>query len=160
MPGKRNAPKETFFAWSDLYVGGEAEETKLGRRITHSRNIIRRGNEVSEKELSDLGLSEDEWSEWVANGSIRNYPLPDGYEGDVAQGVSPVTYVIEKARAEMEAAEGDMAAESVEDRLVRSSVVGTQIFGPNPEDVLLGNDQALLPEGVEEVEEAEVESAK
>ena len=62
---------------------------------------------------------------------------------------------MEKAREELEAAEADIAAESAEDRLVRASVVGTQVFGPNPEDVLLGNDQALLPEGVEEVSPAE-----
>jgi len=146
---------EKFYAWSDLYCGGESEETRLGRRIIHSRNIISRGSEVSASDVEAFGVSEEEFDEWKKNGSVRNYPLPDGYEGDVARGMSPVTFVIEKARAELEAAESDIAAESVEDRLVRASVVGTQVFGPNPEDVLLGNDDALLPEGVEEVSEEE-----
>lgn len=161
MARSRNAPASgSFYAWSDLYCGGESEETRLGRRIIHSRNIIHRGEEVSQGDLEEFGVSEEEFEEWKENGSVRDYPLPDGYEGDIAQGISPVNYVIEKAREELEAAEADFAAESAEDRLVRASVVGTQIFGPNPEDVLLGNDQALLPEGVEAVEEKEAAGNK
>lgn len=159
MPGRRKAAtKEAFYAWSDLYCGGESEETRLGRRIIHKRNVVKRGEEVSADSLEEFGVSEEEFEEWKENGSVRNYPLPDGYEGDIAQGMSPYTFVVEKAREELEAAEADIAAESAEDRLVRASVVGTQVFGPNPEDVLLGNDQALLPEGVEEVSPAEAES--
>jgi hypothetical protein len=161
MARPRNAPSKesTFYAWSDLYCGGESEETRLGRRIIHKRNIIKRGEEVSAGSLAEYGVSEEEFEEWKENGSVRNYPLPEGYEGDIAQGQSPYTFVMEKAKAELEAAESDIAAESAEDRLVRASVVGTQVFGPNPEDVLLGNDQALLPEGVEEVSAKEAEEA-
>ena len=144
---RRRASKDTMYAWSDLYNGGESSETKLGRKIIHSRNIIARGDVVSQ---SDLDASDELWQHLQDTGSIRNYPLPDGYEGDAAEGQSPVTFVLEKHKAEMEAAEADAAAESIEDRIVRASVVGTQIFGPQPEDVLLG---AELPEGVEEVDD-------
>lgn len=142
----------TMYAWSDLYNGGKSEETKLGRKIIHERNIIPRGEKVTKAKLK---LEDEEWDALVASGSIRDYPLPEGYEGDAAEGQSPVTYVLEKHKEEMEAAEMEFAAESIEDRIVRASVVGTQVFGPNPEDVLLG---AELPEGVEEVDEKEAES--
>jgi hypothetical protein len=147
MARRRNAPKEgKMFAWTDIHNGGESEETKTGRRIIHSRNIIARGSEVSQ---SDLDVSDAEWEHLKATGSVRAYPLPDGYEGDEAEGQSPVTFVLEQRKREMEAAESDAEAESVEDMIVRSSVVGTQIFGQDPEEVLMGVE---LEEGVEEVE--------
>jgi hypothetical protein len=141
-----------MYAWSDLYNGGKSEETRLGRKIIHERNVIPRGAKVTKAKLK---VEDDEWDALIATGSLREYPLPEGYEGDAAEGQSPVSFVLEQHKAEMEAAEMEFAAESIEDRIVRASVVGTQVFGPNPEDVLLG---AELPDGVEEVDEKEAES--
>jgi len=155
---RRAASKETFFAWTDIYAGGESTETKLGRKIIHSRNIIARGSEVSK---SDLDVSDEEWDHLVATGSVRNYPLPEGYHDednnptDAALGQSPVTFVQEALKAQIEAIEEGSAAMSAEDLLVRSAVVGTQIFGPSPEEVMLG---VALPEGVEEIESESDES--
>ena len=154
MARRRNVPKEgTMWAWSDLYNGGESTETKDGRKLISSRTIIPRGSEVSQ---SDLGVEDDYWEHLKATGSVRPYPLPDGYlndEGnptDDALGMSPVSFVLEQRKREMEEAESDAEAESVEDMIVRSSVVGSQIFGPNPEEILMG---VPTEEGVEEVAE-------
>lgn len=158
MARSRRKPAETFTAWSDLYAGGESEETKLGRKIIHSRNIIARGSEVSQ---ADLDVSDEEWQHLIDTGSVRNYPLPSGYHDDdnnptdAALGQSPVTFVQEALRAQIEEIEEGSAAMSAEDLLVRSAVVGTQIFGPSPEEVMLG---VALPEGVEEIEPEEAES--
>lgn len=78
----RPRKKGEFFAWSDLYFGGDAEEIELpstGGRVTRQvitrRNIIRRGEPVSQ---SDLGCTDEEWEHLVESGSIRPYAVPDG----------------------------------------------------------------------------------
>ncbi len=154
MARRRNAPKEgTMWAWTDIHNGGESTETKDGRRLISSRNIIARGSEVSQ---SDLDVDDATWEHLKATGSVRPYPFPDGYFNDDgsptddAIGMSPVTFVLEQRRRELEAAESDAEAETPEDMIVRSSVVGSQIFGPSPEEVLMG---VQPEEGVEEVEE-------
>lgn len=69
---------DTFYAWSDLYYGGETEmRTRAdGRsyRVVLSRNFKARGEKVTQKEL-DLG--KDEWEALVESGSVRSYPLPE-----------------------------------------------------------------------------------
>lgn len=138
-PARRSG---TFYAWSDLYNGGESTELKTGRKIIHSRNIIARGDEVTQ---ADLDVDDDYWDHLVKTGSVRDYPFPEGYNQDI--GMSPVTFVLEEHRRKLEEAELSAEAESAEDILLRASVVGTQIFGPAPEEVLMG---VALPEGVEE----------
>lgn len=147
MPGRRKAAESKLYAWSNLHLGGESEETRLGRKIVTKQNIVEAGSEFDPGEYD---VTDEEVQEWKDQGVLREYPHPDGYEGDVALGMSPYTYVVEQARAELEASESDFAAESPEDRLVRASVVGSQVFGPNPEEVLMGT-----PEGVEEPEATE-----
>jgi hypothetical protein len=154
MAGTRTAPKESesskMYAWSNLNLGGKSEELKSGRKVITERNTVQAGAEVT---LEKLGVTEEEYNDWVAAGVIRPYPYPEGYldedgnPSDAALGQSPYTYVLEKARAELEAAESDFEAESPEDRLLRASVAGSQVFGPNPEEVLM---DVQLPEEVEE----------
>jgi hypothetical protein len=80
----RPRTKDTYYAWSDLYNGGESVErtnangTKV--RIVESRNVIARGTEVSQ---SDIDVSDDEWNHLVESGSVRPYPLPDGADENV-----------------------------------------------------------------------------
>lgn len=136
---------EKLYAWSNLHIGGESTETRLGRKIVSKNNIVTAGSEF---DASEYDVTEEEVQEWKDLGVLRTYPHPEGYEGDVTLGMSPYTFVVEQAKAEIEAAEDDAAAESVEDRLLRASVVGTQTFGPTPEEVLLVG----TPEGVEEPE--------
>ena len=69
----------TYYTWSDLYIGGETEmkKTHAGRdfKVIAKRTVVPRGEKVSK---SKVGLSDEEWDECLANGSIRPYPLPKG----------------------------------------------------------------------------------
>ena len=56
-----------------------------------SETSLREAKKFLLSSLEEFGVSEEEFEEWKENGSVRNYPLPDGYEGDIAQGMSPVT---------------------------------------------------------------------
>lgn len=68
-----------FYAWSDLYNGGESEKRArangLEMTVVLERNVISHGDPVTQ---SDLGVSDEEWESLLAGGSIRNYPPPDG----------------------------------------------------------------------------------
>lgn len=67
-----------FYVWSDIYNGGETKEVTTSKGLTmtvvESRNVIQRGEEITKAKSK---LSDVEWDEKVANGSIRTYPLPD-----------------------------------------------------------------------------------
>ena len=80
-----------YYAWSDLYNGGETEKRSRanGREMTVvlSRNVIERGQAVSQ---SDLGLSDDEWEALVESGSVRDYPLPESAD----EYTSPSTAIV------------------------------------------------------------------
>lgn len=82
MAGTRSKPKSEsgeFYAWSNLYNGGEATTRKASngseRKIIASRNIIKHGDVVTQKEL---GVSDDEWNALIEGGSVRPYPVPEG----------------------------------------------------------------------------------
>ena len=64
-----------MYAWSDLHLGGKTEERKTFdgrlRTVVLERNIIPRGDEVTKSKIGD------DWDEFVANGSVRPYPLPE-----------------------------------------------------------------------------------
>lgn len=149
---RRAASKSSgkMFAWSNLYNGGESEEVRPGRRVISSRNVIRCGEQVSQ---SDLDVSDEEWEHLQKTGVVRDYPLPEGF--DTTAGLSPFSFVMEQRRAEMEAAAEGEGSEKAEDLLIKASVVGTQVFGPDPEEVLMGVE---LPEGVEAVNEEEAKA--
>ena len=66
-------------AWATIYNGGESQKARDGRRITISRNVINPGNVVTQKKM---GVSDEEWDNLIANGSIRPYPLPDCEPGE------------------------------------------------------------------------------
>lgn len=67
-----------FYAWSDLYYGGDVEDITLPtggtRRVVSKRNVIRRGESVTRTKLN---LSEAEFDTLVESGSVRAYPVPD-----------------------------------------------------------------------------------
>ncbi len=75
---------DTYYAWSDLYNGGESVERKNANgttvRIVESRNIIERGTEVGQ---SDLDVSDEHWAHLIESGSVRPYPLPEGADENV-----------------------------------------------------------------------------
>lgn len=68
-----------YYAWSDLYGGGEVEQREApgGRlvKVVMSRNIINRGEKVTQAQLK---VEDDEWENLLAGGSVREYPIPDG----------------------------------------------------------------------------------
>ena len=134
---------DTMYVWSDLYIGGEANELPSGRKLIKSRNIIARGEEVTLADIQEFDEDFDEtaWDALVEGGSIRDYPLPEGYNNSGT--MSPYTFILEQRKRELEEAEEGLGSSSVENILLRASVVGTQMHGPSPEEV-------LLP-GVEEV---------
>ena len=93
---------DAWYAWSDLYLGGEYTEARDGRRVVTKRNVVAAGTKVSKASLkvSDDGeeraLSDAEWDEFVDAGSVRPYPMPkmpEDYPG------SPSQFVLEKMRA-------------------------------------------------------------
>lgn len=72
--------KGKHYAWSDLYNGGEAETIPVAggramRTVVKSRNIIKRGEVVTQ---SDLGVDDEVWDHLCESGSVRPYPLPEG----------------------------------------------------------------------------------
>lgn len=83
--------KSEYYAWSDLYNGGESEKRSRanGQEMTVvlSRNVIERGQPVSQ---ADLGVSDEEWESLVEGGSVRDYPLPDG----ASEYVAPSTAIV------------------------------------------------------------------
>ena len=78
-----------FYAWSDIYNGGESKEGRDGRKIIMSRNVTEAGSEVTQ---AKLGLNKEQWDGLIANGSVRSYPLPK----DIRFGESPADAVIRK----------------------------------------------------------------
>lgn len=83
----------TFYAWSDLYNGGETSKRPgpggVERTVVASRNIIARGEKVTQ---SGLKLDDDQWQALIDGGSVRPYPLPDGAD----EYVSPHNAVLRK----------------------------------------------------------------
>lgn len=83
----------TYYAWSDLMFGGETEKRDRadGRsyKVVLSRNVKRRGEKVTAKEL---GLDSDEFDALVASGSVRPYPLPD----EASDYVSPTQAIVNR----------------------------------------------------------------
>lgn len=81
----------TYYAWSDLWLGGEAETQKApgGRefKVVTSRVIVQRGEKITK---AKSGLSDEGWDEMIDSGSIRPYPLPDGAD----EYTSPATAMI------------------------------------------------------------------
>lgn len=75
---KKESGSGTHYAWSDLYNGGESVTRRNANgsevRLIQSRNIINRGEEVSQ---GDLGVSDEEWAALIHTGSVRPYPVPD-----------------------------------------------------------------------------------
>jgi len=84
---------KSYYAWSDLYAGGETEErlmaNKQMRTVVLSRNIIRRGEKVTQ---SGLKLNDDEWDALIAGGSIRPYPVPD----EASEYLSPAAAAVQR----------------------------------------------------------------
>ena len=123
MARPRTKSSDTFYVWSDLYNGGESKERKNANgstvRIIESRNIIPRGEKITQ---SDLGVSDEEWDNLVSSGSIRPYPLPDGAD----EYTPPHRAVLEKIVNE----EGDIDV----DRLMNLGApsVAALVTLPNP----------------------------
>ena len=82
---RRKKADSEYYAWSEIYAGGESEirETAGGRRrrVIINRNIIHTGDPVSQ---ADLDCTDEEWENLIANGSVRNYPQPDGTDANTS----------------------------------------------------------------------------
>lgn len=78
---KKAAASGDYFAWSDLYYGGEVQEMKVGARgdqtrtVVVNRNIVRHGEPVDQ---ATLGCDDDEWAHLIETGSVRPYAVPEG----------------------------------------------------------------------------------
>jgi len=82
-----------YYAWSNLYNGGEVKEVTTSKGMTMNvvvnRNIIEAGTEVSK---AKSGLSDESWDACIEGGSIRPYPMPE----DADEVTSPTQAVISK----------------------------------------------------------------
>jgi hypothetical protein len=94
MPGRRKKPKGDFFAWTDIYNGGETTEVR-GRQIVTKRNMVAQGEAVDQ---AMLGVSDAEWQGLLDGGSVRDYPLPEG----IGENESPNAYVARMQAEKME----------------------------------------------------------
>lgn len=76
---KKKEEASEFYAWSNLYYGGETEDRTAPngatRKVIVSRNIVECGAPVSQDQL---GASDEEWEHLLESQSVRNYPLPVG----------------------------------------------------------------------------------
>jgi hypothetical protein len=74
---------DTMYAWSPIRAGGETDIVvdPLGRerRVVKSRNTIDVGEEVTP---DDLGVSEEEFQQYIDSGAVRPYPYPDNVPDD------------------------------------------------------------------------------
>ena len=82
-----------FYAWSNIYNGGEIKEVTTSKGMTQqivtNRSIIPAGEEVSK---GKAGLTDEDWDAMIEGGSIRPYPLPE----DADEVTSPTQAVINK----------------------------------------------------------------
>ena len=83
-----------WYAWSNLYNGGETTEVR-GRNITVTRNMVECGSPVTK---AKLGVSDEEWEGLIAGGSIRDYPYP----ADLPEGESPHSFVLRQQAEKLE----------------------------------------------------------
>lgn len=85
--------KSGFFAWSDLYGGGEVGEVERfdgsKRTVVLSRNIVHRGESVSK---ADLKVSDEDWDSLIESGSVRPYPVPE----EASDWLSPAQAVMDR----------------------------------------------------------------
>jgi hypothetical protein len=67
-----------FYAWSNIYNGGETKEVTTSKGLTQTivvnRNIIPAGEEITKAKAK---MTDEDWDEKIAGGSIRTYPMPD-----------------------------------------------------------------------------------
>ena len=79
-----------WYAWGTIYNGGESQKARDGRRLTISRNVTEPGQAVTQK---SLGVSDEEWDNLVANGTVRPYKYPKCEPGE-----SPADAVMRQLR--------------------------------------------------------------
>jgi transcriptional regulator of nitric oxide reductase len=77
-PAGKKQSDDTYYAWTDIYNGGEVEVRKAAngseRKIVGKRNITERGSKVTQ---SGIGATDAEWENLVIGGSVRNIPVPE-----------------------------------------------------------------------------------
>ena len=82
-----------YYAWCDIYNGGEVGEVVLPtgntKNVVINRNVIKRGEQVTK---AKTGLSEEDWDRMLESGAIRDYPLPE----DASEYISPTQAVLRK----------------------------------------------------------------
>jgi len=87
---------DKYYAWSEIRNGGETEVQNDSQGHTFTvvtkRNVFPVGSEVTAK---SVGVTDEEWDEWVARGAVRNYPYPE--EADDT--TSPAQVIIRKFMA-------------------------------------------------------------
>ena len=90
---------ETYYAWSELRLGGTSEIAKSAtgaeRRVITSREVVMPGEKVTKADLKKRGATDEDWEAMLAGGSIRNYPMPKMPEGSTQ---SPTDFVMESLR--------------------------------------------------------------
>lgn len=76
---------ETYYAWSELRLGGESQivesATGVKRKIIQSREVVMPGEKVTKADLKKRGATDEDWEAFLAGGSVRNYPMPEMPEG-------------------------------------------------------------------------------
>src|SRR5262245_18253016 len=84
MPPTPKAKKsEKWYAWTELRNGGKAEKITVAggrgeRFVVTERYTHPAGEEVSQSDLG--GIDDATWNSWIAGGSVRNYPMPEGVD--------------------------------------------------------------------------------
>ena len=84
---------KSYYAWSDLYSGGETEERAMANRqyrtVVLSRNVTPRGEKVTQ---AGLKVSDEEWQALLDGGSVRAYPVPE----EASDYVSPASAAVSR----------------------------------------------------------------
>lgn len=127
---------KTLIAWSPIRHGGKTVDG-----VVQDVKVIKAGDKVSRDTIKGSDgerLSDENWNAMIEAGVLRPYAypdLPEGYTG------SPVQFLMEQAR---------QAAEAPEEMLAATVNQAGSYFGPNAEEVLLGEAELELPEQPQE----------
>lgn len=87
---------KTYYAWTPIYYDADVD-TQSG--AINDRKVTKIGDEVS---ADSLGVSEEEFKEMVAGGSVRSTPYPEEIDLKSTNLESPAQVVARSARRLME----------------------------------------------------------
>lgn len=117
---------DTMYAWSDIQYGAETAADGTVTKVLS----VKAGDSVTK---SKLGVSDEDWNELIAAGSVRPYKYPDMPD---TFGGSPVDFLRQQASAVADAVQGS----------------GGGYFGPSYEEALTDPESVGVLETPEEKE--------